>query len=461
MLRRTIVLCMAVCLIMTGCLHAAAAAEGSADQLSSRLDAAFASGRATLREIPLAGLTIRPEDVVVPPGFESEAQGDQLRQWIDTLYVVSLSPDGTTAMLTDGDQLLAWRQGKLRVILQSAARGVEDVNGNLTSLWKSPYKRYFGGYATEVAWSPDGRYAVITNGRTVLINARMEYNPHLIDMETGEVFLVAAYGKNMFKDKTGAAVSACFSRDGRYVYYMLYGNAHGARTALVRYDLQTGQLEPCLSASDFDYYGNLCELKDGSFLIIQDVKTPKREQQRLARYLLTGSGWVRFPHKTLAPAASAAYVNRMVYAPDSGYALVSYVSRAPYFRRFRPDQGYNGLNEYWAFDARSGGVVPLTWEQMTEIGNSVMSGKIQPSLNYEYIMAMALSPDGEYALFETALNGGWHLRLVRLSDMSALEVGGIDPERLVTLPADRARIEWNGDVLLTLMRDRMCSLVIE
>ena len=50
---------MAVCLIMTGCLHAAAAAEGSADQLSSRLDAAFASGRATLREIPLAGLTIR------------------------------------------------------------------------------------------------------------------------------------------------------------------------------------------------------------------------------------------------------------------------------------------------------------------------------------------------------------------------------------------------------------------
>ncbi len=452
---------MAVCLIMTGCLHAAAAAEGSANQLSSRLDAAFASGRATLREIPLAGLTIRQEDVVVPPGFESEAQGDQLRQWIDTLYVVSLSPDGTTAMLTDGDQLLAWRQGKLRVILQSAARGVEDANGNLTSLWKSPYKRYFGGYATEVAWSPDGRYAVITNGRTVLINARMEYNPHLIDMETGEVFLVAAYGKNMFKDKTGAAVSACFSRDGRYVYYMLYGNAHGARTALVRYDLQTGQLEPCLSASDFDYYGNLCELKDGSFLIIQDVKTPKREQQRLARYLLTGSGWMRFPDKTLAPAASAAYVNRMVYAPDSGYALVSYVSRAPYFRRFRPDQGYNGLNEYWAFDARSGGVVPLTWEQMTEIGNSVMSGKIQPSLNYEYIMAMALSPDGEYALFETALNGGWHLRLVRLSDMSALEVGGIDPERLVTLPADRARIEWNGDVLLTLMRDRMCSLVIE
>ena len=158
MLRRTIVLCMAVCLIMTGCLHAAAAAEGSADQLSSRLDAAFASGRATLRDIPLAGLTIRPEDVVVPPGFESEAQGEQLRQWIDTLYVVSLSPDGTTAMLTDGDQLLAWRQGKLRVILQSAARGVEDVNGNLTSLWKSPYKRYFSGVLGK-----GGRHTIISS----------------------------------------------------------------------------------------------------------------------------------------------------------------------------------------------------------------------------------------------------------------------------------------------------------
>ena len=75
--------------------------------------------------------------------------------------------------------------------------------------------------------------------------------------------------------------------------------------------------------------------------------------------------------------------------------------------------------------------------------------------DYLYLTLARLSPDGRYALVEAGREGRFQLLLVRLEDMKAVPVEGIDSAALLAYGTGFARqyppgIEWNGDQLLIL-----------
>ena len=159
---------------------------------SAGLDAAFEAGNVTLKELPMGGLKLGIGDVVIPAAYEGQAETAEIEAGLSALQLVSVAPDGKAAMLTDGRGLYSWFDGKLRMLAYNPQRGVEDTYGNLEKPWQNPYRAYFPGRLGDVAWSPDGRYAVIATCEAVIIRAQYNYNPHLIDMKTGEVFAVAS-----------------------------------------------------------------------------------------------------------------------------------------------------------------------------------------------------------------------------------------------------------------------------
>ena len=411
-------------------------------------DAAFDLGSASLCAVDLVG------ELTGLPAEQTAA-----------VFPVSLSPDGRAALLADGQALYAWRDGKISPVLPNWTRGVRPLSANADKLWAQAYRMLAAGDATSVAWSPDGRYATVTSYRQTLLNARFDADPHLIDMETGEVFLTAAYGTKPAKDENaGAPTAACFSRDGRYVYYMLYGrNIGGCRTALTRYDLQTGRYELCCSATDLDYYPPLCELRDGSLLMLRDVATNRTRQQPmgLARYAETGAGWMSFGQPFRAE-LTGARVTTLRYNADSGCALTVVTLGGQYsvlLQRFFPDRDYEGLGEAWAFDAESGALTAVSAAEATEALKAAVQA--ERPVPYETVFCAALSPDGRYALCKTASGGQLRLRMIRLSDMSAIPVSAPDEQELLTLPADRNTVLWCGDTLLISTQNGVKAFEIE
>ena len=425
----------------------------------------FTRGTLQLREVPPLGFEMTADNLHLNNEYLKaiEDAGLQVDEWLSALFAVSVSPSGKSAILSDGDYLYTWNDGKANPVRQNPDRGAADTNGNLQRLMSRPYSGMLGFGDGEISWSPDGKYAAITNCRSVIINMMLYYDPLLIDTETGDVFLAATYGRSLSKGMAGAPTAACFSRDGKYVYYMIYGNAGGNRTSLLQYDIALNKAEIVCSVSNRDYYPSLCELQDGSLMILQDTDvnyTKTNERTGIARYKLTGAGWMRFSRYMLLEAASA-YTNRMIYSAASGYALTNASSmkrNTSFYTCFLPDENFTGLDQYWAFDLVTGAPVNVPYDEIRALSGSET---VDSTPKFEYIYSMTLSPDGQYAIFHTGLRDSHHLRLVRLIDMKSVEVSGIDPEELVVLPAERNSIVWNSDILLIRLKSGIRAFELE
>ncbi len=452
-LKIAVIFALCACLLPGTCLADAA------------LDAAFEAGRVTLREFPMAGIVLTEENVELSEETLSNgnpAPSEDFSAWLETVFPFSVSPDGRSALLTDGARVLTWDGEKARELRPSSERGVEDVYGNLATVMRVPYHTLFVN-GDRIAWSPDGRYAAAGNVTMAIINIKLFIDPFLIDVTTGEIIQLAAYSDKFFNgDISGAPVGACFSRDGRYVCYMLYGNVGGHRSALVRFDLETDAMETCLSVTDTDYLGELWELRDGSLMTLVDVAADRRKtggRAGIARYVRTGAGWMRFEQKLSIP-YTAGYARRLYYSEASGEALgmIRSVGGSDiFFLSFRPDRGFEGMNRYWCFgeDGR------LTSVSAEEAGRGMRTDPRSTELVRESILDAILSPDGRYGLFRTVLQGAWHLRLVRLSDMRAVEVAGIGPEDLQVLPTNRIISRWSDGVLLLALPGGVKAFTLE
>ena len=225
-----------------------AAAEGA-----GALDALLAAGKAELTEIPMAGIQLTADNVLLTP--EHQAQLDANPEWkahaLDGMYALSVAPSGQSALLVSGEVLLVWYDGQAREVTFSAARSVADEFGNQEKLLSRGLMSYANAQLSEVVWSPDGRYLTVTAMRTVVMNAQLYLDPFIIDCQTGEMFFVATYSPKIFgSNGAGAPSAARFSADGKYAYFMMYGRFGERRTALVRYDLINDRMETCCSITD-------------------------------------------------------------------------------------------------------------------------------------------------------------------------------------------------------------------
>lgn len=209
------------------------------------LDAIVASGSAKLTKTKFAG-----RSMLAMTGIN------------ENLVPISISPDGKTALVSMFGALTIMNETAQIPVLPLTNRGVPDEYGNRAKMLSAVGVQHG---RISVVWSPDGRYAAMINPRTVMTMARFEWDPLVIDLQTGEAFLPETT-PSKFGNGSGAAIAACFSRDGRYFYYALYGGGYEERYSILRYDLESGEKTLCYNGAEHMYCA-MWELPDGSLAI--------------------------------------------------------------------------------------------------------------------------------------------------------------------------------------------------
>ena len=374
---------------------------------------------------------------------------------------VSISPAGNSGFVTlDGSAVLTCYEGQAHILHRNSVRGVEDEYGNLDQYLKYAMERPGRLLGEEgIVYSPDGRYAAVYNIDITLVRAQYFIDPILIDLSTGEVFLTATYGNKFKDDETGVVTTATFSADGRYFYYMLFGNTAQYRSVLYRYDMETAETELCGSFHDYNYWPTLFETPKGSIAILRDTNR-QEEQMGLDVISCRDGRWTDrlypfdLPMKYFQGRSQQGSV-------DSGYALVvGRVMAIPYaFQCISPDEDAKGINEYMVITneddqltKKSAAQIRAELEsQAADSGNTPYEAVSQRI--YHILETVRLSPDGHYALLLTldSVDQARHLYLVRLDDMTMKEISGLDPQMIKTgvmsvnyMPV----IEWNSDTLI-------------
>lgn len=397
----------------------------------SALDAAFASGRLTL----------------VPVAQEAD------------VAVVSFAPSGNAALLMDDDGLLTEYNGKRYRLVMAEHRGAADEHGNLAKWFRTYPQQLLGSEG--VTWSPDGRYAVMTNVDAVLKMMKMMHDPIVIDMASGEAFLAATYGNKPLRD--GAAMTAAtFSRDGRYLYYMLYTTAEEYRTALYRFELATGVVEWCCSGYDTTYYPSLAMLEDGGVMVLLEAMRSGDPQGLVTMHADGTATEVHFDVNR-----DLWLPQRLLYSTASGWAVMAGRStQTPSSAKYalqcvRPDDGMAGLNEYVVFDAQSGQAQTVTaaeLRQAVETYNAI-------EWPWANVFSAQLSPNGRYALVilpSERRPREAKMILMRLSDKAVVEVAGYEFGHAKALEILYPPvIEWNGDTLILSTEDGPRTFRIE
>ena len=383
--------------------------------------------------------------------------------------VLSLAPSGNAAILELAGYGICCSEGKYHIIYPGATWGAEDTYSNR----KDFFMRFAGKYHTSiddysgVIWSPDGRYVAISNMYVLFGSAKVGIlAPMIIDVSTGEMILLDALPVD--KDFRQTVSAACFSRDVKYLYYVLYGRFEDARVRLCRCDLTTGETDVLLKTEERAFIPPLRELADGSLLINDNNQTRTSEFGSVFRFAEKDGEWI-LEHIEGSATVRYASPNRLLYSEKSGYAVSldsTLLANHYSFQVFRPGEDFAGFERILCLSEEKDEVVSLTGAEFEAAVNAAMEVPcdVQPRpryftyslLPYRCINYAALSPDGNYLLALTMstespmADSTWDLCLIRLSDLAVRKVHGPDARSidLGTYLCWRRVIEWNTDTLI-------------
>lgn len=401
-------------------------------------------------------------------------------QWL------SLSPSGNAGILaanedTEDEVRIGYYNGKFHFLFPCSHRGVEDVNGNLKAQdSKLRLRRLIG--EDGVVYSPDGRYAALINHRITMEQSQFVLDPVVIDLATGEMILTATYGNRMLRGTAGAVTTATFSSDGRYFYYMLYGDINKFRTALYRYDMKLHKTELCCSANDGNYYPGLSETDNGTIVALRNAVN-RKSQSGSTDYAPAGITY--YTQETDMWKARELYFglpmehwncNRLVTSLNSDYAFIQFWFNKDYpfvFQSVMLDEDCSGINRYYAISKNENMVLSYSLEEINALFDPVkeyrgdmpvdnQKDRINISLEIPFheILQSIMSPDGHYVLLLTNNCGSRdneiefskrrHLYLLRLDDLSIREVHGVNAGDIAfgVLWGGMRSIEWNTDTLI-------------
>ncbi len=458
-------------------LMALAAVPARAD---SALDAAFASGCLTLVETETAGFDLAACEVVFPDEFWAHVGMDKpsdaelaalIGAGLEAAEVFSVSPAGNSALIATGGVVFALNGSTITELWPNEERGVPDRYENMRMLFQRMGLRQCLG-SEGIVWSHDGRYAVLLNIDQALMNAQYVFDPMLIDTVTGDIFLTATYGTKMLKhDDAGVVAAACFSEDDHYLYYTFYGNLGESKSSLLRYDMESGETEFLYNGDTNIYYPALAELRDGSFIIISDVRQDDpmgvarlaqgfssafwaAASERLLNLAGVNEGWHAAVKRYSLPAGQWR-TRRLAYSAQSGYAVVIGADSSGAgcaLQVFRPDEDFEGFNRYWL-------LTPSLGFEAADDTRPFSGG------DYLNLCCARLSPDGHYMLLQAGRGDEYSLLLVRMADMAVVPVTGVDgalqPYGTPQTAVYRPGMEWNCDEILLLVDGEVRSYRID
>lgn len=391
-----------------------------ADGIDITIDEAFNSGIIVFRETE-TDWGLKDAEINIPERYwrvmnvdymtDVELRASLQETWEEAGLPMSVSPSGTLLFL---DGAAALRDGRLTLLCPNSNLGAADEYGNFASYLSLPIGRRTGNEG--VVWSPDGRYFVVTNYSKALQGEHRYYYPILNDTETGDMILTAAYENTIF-------ISACFSLDGRYLYYTVMSHH---QYSLMRYELDTEKTEMCLTGEEYDIAPSpLIVLPDGSILSAALQLESLREG--IMRFTENDSGWsLEFRGFPLEQAfVGGLLTDNQIIVTSSNMSWAN----TDFLQVIRPNEDYSGIDEYWYIDSSTlqlSKISETDLNALIDIEQSDQAVKDKRTLFKEFIgkynLAMrcfvhALSPDGQYLLIES---GDWFC--VRLSDMTAVPV---------------------------------------
>ncbi len=429
------------------------------------LDRAFDENRLVLKKADLSSEILNYEiDTSIwetqgtsVPEKPADAFLKQIKDGTINLY--SLSPSGNSGIFCAGTDIgLSVFEGKIHVIRPSETRGVPDINGNMEMYaHKTRFQSLFGKEG--VVYSHNGQYAALYNIEHSLNLARYYFDPILIDLSTGEMFLTATYGNKPLQEKGGVVTTACFSADDQYFYYVLYGSTTKDKCALYRYDMKSMTTELCCSIPYLTWYPRLCEYAEGSFILPEDYDSHNYfSKPSVVQLTQTNGQWTVERHE-YSMTGTTWYPTQLVYSRHSDYAFMVGKFAGTWdmaFMAFKPGEDFSGFNKYHAISKESQTVVDVNEETLQSYIQEGTATDFS-AVPYEAIFEYELSPDGNYALILTKdISRNDHLYMLRLATFELKEVKGIDPSTIeVAAFAKKYQpiIEWNTETLIIITRE--------
>ena len=438
-------------------------------------DAAFDAGNLTLVETATASRKPAWYDIEITDGMRAfiarnggaedpEALlAEKAPEWESVL--VSASPAGCSGIVYSesfgNSMAMALYNGKYRIIYPRVDENAEETAEGVFGFWMTFMSRLdsiIGDQA--VLYSPDGRYAVIPN-----TYGMMTFAGALIDLSTGEMFsfVEPAY------ENSGLGIGVAFSRDSRYLYYVLGG------LFIYRYELDTGMQTLCTTIDPHIGRPVLAELADGSLLMAD------RDLVKIAAE--TEDGWIFTDYKPDWP--SGLLPGTVEYSPGTG--MICQTGRVPnnsfdmniVFRINLQGENLDDRDVFYCISREPHEVVTLSPDELqaafeaatVEAKNAkgrTVTRFVPNLLPYEFIEKILFSPDGRYMLLKTIAYGdpakddarGTKLFLIRLSDMAIREITGLDAAQICYSRYLPARIEWNTEELLISTEDGIRSFVL-
>lgn len=434
---------------------------------------------------PAPAVTAAPTATPMPPPT------GLVRQEAQAYQAISASPDGQVELCAKDGALYIRRGESVIPVTTNEGRGVPDTYGKLAKIHS------FGAEAAEeVYWSPDGRYVTLWSYR-LTYNPMVGYifDPHVIDTENGEMYLLDAYETLIVPGHGFAAmVDAVYSTDGKYLYVLMYGSLGGNRSQVVRYDLATYEAVTLAGFSENMIINSLTPLENGSLMLIQDsTSSATRNEQSTSLIRLTpkAGGWTteRFSRTDVAD-TQYCRLSSIAYSQNSRQGLI--VTHSQPMREMEGFLSYNShLNAYryyphwptqqvetdcivlfqsgnlnsalttgwWIPSLDAPAALPIPLSQLGDDITADMTGPLPVALyekgDYYYvssaqIIQAVLSPDGHYALLACrtdAANGRFDgdaaLLLLRLSDMTLTRLPGLTGEDVMAAEY----LDWCGDTV--------------
>ena len=433
---------------------------------NTKLDKAFDNDNLILKKVEMPKIDVNNfeisddlwevSDTEKPEDFNTE-----LEKYFATYepQLISIAPTGNSGIYRLTGTGIGYYNGKYHIIYPSQKRGVTDEYGNLAKYiqeFQFQDNQMLGEEG--VLYSPDGRYAAIYNVQVTLEKYQYFVDPIIIDLSTGEMILTATYDNNLSAESFGTTMTACFSSDNRYFYYILYGNTTEDRCALYRYDLNSNITEFCCSIPYNAYYPFLSEIADGSMIIVEDQIGYDNKKSVLQIRQIDGR-W-EIERNEFSIDTPYWFVDRLLYSQNSGIAFAAGAIRTfkarEMFVTFIPDAEYRGLNVYHAINKEDNKIVDISQEEYISANRGAVdvgSSEINPTkIPFEIITKALLSPDGYYAMLLTREDtNAAHLYLVELETLELREVKGLDATKIsIDTIAGKYKpiIEWNYDTLI-------------
>ncbi len=425
-------LLLAILCLLTQCVLFGAAAQSASDP---SLQAAFENDTLALREVPsindYTGYTLRASAAAYAQKAEMDgtapaaaADGEWVSLDLDgqNFYPAPYfySPDGSKAILMDEEHAYILEGNVITMILPNYIRSVHDTYGSFSQFNKLPPAQWVGSEG--ITWSPDGRFAVLTNFRQIFMMMRLIYGLYIIDTDTGELLCLDTYPSKI-TEGAASVIQTCFDATGRYLYYILYGNINpDSRTTLMRYDMETGEKQQLLACPQNAAYPKLKLDSRGRPVNLTDANRPD-EFLGLNVFEQIDGVWAANAFSFSQPSANV----RPQYM-DIGNAGMGIVLQTIFFNgknvmlpgRFLTDDKFTGYDDLLLIggkDASKATVLPLSaYGDGSELAAKISSGEVLQCLNIK------LSPDGRYALLLTTDGNAYSFMMMELATLSLKKV---------------------------------------